>query len=59
MEMEDYSHTHKNEVFTPLFYNILHIFFLDKLSAKFIKLKAFNITEMFEYYREFLEVYAI
>ena len=52
MEMEDYSHTHKNEMFTPLFYIILHINFLDKLSAKFIKLKALNITEMFEYYRE-------
>ena len=59
MEMEDFSHALKNDMFTPLFYIILHINFLEKLSEKFIKLKALNKIEMFEYYREFVEVYAI
>ena len=59
MAMEDYPHTHKNEMFTQLFYINLHINFLDKLSAKFIKLKALNKTEKFEYYCKFVEVYAI
>ena len=56
--MEDYSHTPINELIAQSFYIILHINFLDKLSAKFIKLKALNKTELFEYHCEFVEVYA-